>query len=114
MSRPGTTLTRSETRPARSARTGTGPWFISGPTGTVDTQGAAGVRNPVRSLTEYAARFGARAAHINDGGGGPFAMYDAAEVYFAEGGAELFVSPAVFNATPATYETNIATALALF
>jgi hypothetical protein len=40
-------------------------------------------------------------------------MYDAAEFYFKEGGAELFVSPATYHATAGTYETNIATALAL-
>lgn len=114
MPRPGTTLTRSETRPARSARTGTGPWFIVGPTGTTDTLGAAGVRISCKSLTDYATRFGSRASHVNDGGGGAPVMYDAAEFFFKEGGAELFVSPAVYNATPATYETNIATALALF
>lgn len=114
MPRPGTTLTRTEQRTSRSARTNTGPWFIVGPTGTADTLGAAGARIPVRSLTEYAARFGARSAHVNDGGGGAFAMYDQAEFYFKEGGAELFVSPATFNATPATYETNIATAAGLF
>lgn len=56
---------------------------------------------------------------MNDGTGtggigGATVMYDHAEAYFKEGGAELFVSPATFNATPATMETNIATALALF
>jgi hypothetical protein len=112
MSVPGTTLTRVETRPPRSARTGTGPWFVVGPTGTADA--GAGPRSPVKSLTEYATRFGSRASHVNDGGGGAPAMYDAAEFYFTEGGAELFVSPATFSGTAGTYETNIATALALF
>jgi phage tail sheath protein FI len=114
MARPGTTLTRSETRPARSARTGTGPWFIVGPTGTADTDTTEGYRSPCKSLAEYAARFGSRAAHVNDGGGGAPAMYDSAEFYFKEGGAELFVNPATYNATPATYETNIAASLAQF
>lgn len=113
MSRPGTTITRVETRPARSAPTSTGPGFIVGPTGTADTD-AAGLRKSVRSLAEYAARFGSRASHTNDGGGGAPAMYDFAEFFFAERGSELFVSPSVYHATPATYETNIATALALF
>ena len=113
MSRPGTTITRSETRPARSARTATGPGFIVGPTGTSDTD-AEGVRKPVTSLAAYAARFGSRASHVNDGGGGAAAMYDFAEFFFKERGSELFVSPAVYHATAGTYETNIATALALF
>ena len=119
MPRPGTTITRSETRPPRSARTSTGPVFVVGTTGTADTLGAAGVRVPVRSLTDYATRFGSRASHVNDGTGtggigGATAVYDFMEAYFKEGGAEAFVSPATFNATPATMETNIATALALF
>ena len=112
MSRPGTTLTRSETRPARSARTSTGPWFIVGPTGTADS--GAGPRKPCKSLSEYATRFGSRASHTNDGGGGAPAMYDQAEFYFKSGGAELYVSPATYSGTAGTYETNIATALALF
>ncbi len=113
MSRPGVTLTRSSTRPARSARTGTGPAFIVGPTGTADTD-PLGPRKAVKNLAEYAARFGSRASHVNDGGGGAAAMYDFADYYFQEGGAEIFVSPSVYHATAGTYETNIATALALF
>jgi hypothetical protein len=119
MSRPGTTITRSEARPARSARTGTGPWFTVGVTGTADTVASpAGPRTPCRSLAEYAARFGSRSSHTNDGtgagGAGAFTMYDQAEFFFKEGGAEMYVSPATYNVTPATLETNIATALALF
>lgn len=114
MARPGTTISRSEARSARSSRTNTGPWFISGPTGTADTLGSVGVRTPCRNLTEYATRFGSRAAHTNDGGGGAACMYDSADIYFKEGGAELYVSPATYHATPATYEANIATALTLF
>lgn len=113
MPRPGVTLTRSETRVSRAARTGTGPWFISGATGTSDTD-PLGPRKPVRNLSEYASRFGARAAHTNDGGGGPTVMYDQADLYFQRGGSELYVSPATYHATPATYETNIGTALGLF
>lgn len=114
MSRPGTTITRAETRPARSAPTDTGQSFVVGTTGTVDTLGAAGVRVPCLSLTDYATRFGSRASHTNDGGGGPAAMYDDAEFFFKEQGGSYFVSPAVYNATAGTYETNIATAMDLF
>lgn len=113
MARPGTTISRVETRPARSAATSTGPGFIVGPTGTADSD-AAGLRKPVKSLSEYATRFGSRASHVNDGGGGAPAMYDFAEFFFAERGSALYVSPAVYHATPSTYETNLATALALF
>jgi hypothetical protein len=98
MSRPGTTITRSETRPGRSAPTGTGPWFVVGPTGTADAD-AAGPRKPIKSLSEYATRFGARAAHVNDGGGGAGLLYDAVDAYFRGGGSECYVSPATYNAT---------------
>lgn len=113
MSRPGTTVTRSTVRPARSARTGTGPWFVVGPTGTADTD-PLGPRKPCTNITEYATRFGTRAAHVNDGGGGAGQLFDQAYAYFKGGGAELFVSPATYNATAGTYETNIALALAQF
>lgn len=113
MSRPGTTLTRSSVRPARSARTGTGPAFIVGPTGTADTD-PLGPRKAVTNLAEYAARFGSRASHTDDGGGGAPAMFDFVDYYFQERGSEIFVSPATYHATPSTYETNVTTALGLF
>ncbi len=115
MARPGNTLTRTTARPARSSRTSTGPWFITGVTGTADTD-PLGVRKSVKSLTEYATRFGARTAHVNDGTGGAGAattLYDAVEFFFKERGGEIFVSPATYNVTPATMETNIVTALGL-
>lgn len=115
MSRPGTTTSRLDTRPARSARVQTGPWFIVGTTGTADTLGATvGPITPCTSLLDYATRFGSRTAHITDAGGGVFQSYDAAEFYFREGGTELFVSPATYHATPSTFETNIAASLLLF
>jgi hypothetical protein len=87
MPRPGTTITRSETRPVRSAPTSVGPWFIAGLTGTADADLAVGgPRKKVINLTQYATRCGDRASHSNP------AMYDAAEFYFKEGGAELYVS----------------------
>jgi hypothetical protein len=105
MARPGTTITRSETRPARSARTGTGPLFATGLTGTVDAD-AAGVRKPVKSLTEYATRFGSRTAHTTAGNA---FLYDTAEFFFKEGGSEMFVSRA------ATFDAaGVTAALALF
>jgi hypothetical protein len=107
MARPGTTISRSETRPTRSARTSTGPWFIAGITGTPDTELAlnpGGPRKAVKNLTEYATRFGSRTAH----GANP-EMYDAAEFYFKHGGAELFVSRTADALDPA-----LTAALALF
>lgn len=99
MSRPGVTLTRSETRPARSARTTTGPAFIVGLTGTVDAD-ALGVAKPCLSLTDYATRFGSRAAHVTAGNA---FMYDTAEFFFKEGGSELFVKSATtFDAAGVT------------
>jgi hypothetical protein len=60
-------------------------------TGTVDAD-AGGVRKPMISLAEYATRFGSRTAH----GANP-EMYDFAEFYFKEGGAELFVARTADN-----------------
>jgi phage tail sheath protein FI len=101
---PGTTIIRSETRPPRSARTATGPWFIAGRTGTPDAD--ANVGQPMNNLSQYAARFGSRAAHIATG---DVLMFDAAEFYFREGGAELFVSSTADALDPA-----LTAALALF
>lgn len=90
MSRPGTTLTRSETPPPRSAPTATGPWFVAGFTGKGTT---ADARVGVKSLSEWVTKFGSRTD-------APF-LYDAAEVYFREGGSLLFTSR-VFGPTPVT------------
>lgn len=103
MSRPGPTITRSSTRPARSAPTGTGPWFTAGMTGTVDSD-ARGVRKPCTSLTEYATRFGSRTSH-----GANTEMYDAAEQYFRDRGSQMFVSK-----TATAVDADLTTALGLF
>lgn len=86
MPRPGTTITRSDTKPARTVPTSISPWFIAGITGTVDTLGAPGVRVPCLSLTDYATRFGNRAAHAT----AP-ELYDSVEFFFKEGGSKLYV-----------------------
>lgn len=105
MPRPGTTITRSETRPSRSIPTSIAPWFIAGITGTVDTLGApAGVRIPVTSLTDYATRFGNRAAHA----AAP-ELYDAVEFFFKEQGTKLYVSR-----TADAVDATLTAALALF
>lgn len=95
MSRPGITLRRVSTRPAQSPPTATGPWFVAGKTGTADTD-ARGVRKPVISLSEYAARFGSRTAH----GANP-EVYDNVESYFLDGGSQVFVSPTADLLDPA-------------
>jgi phage tail sheath protein FI len=104
VSRPGTTITRSDTKPARTVPTSISPWFIAGVTGTVDTLGAAGVRTPCTSLTDYATRFGNRAAHAT----AP-ELYDSVEFYFKEGGSKLFVSR-----TADALDATLTAALALF
>jgi phage tail sheath protein FI len=87
MSRPGTTITRSDTKPARTIPTSISPWFIAGITGTVDTLGAVvGPRTPCLSLNDYATRFGNRAAHAT----AP-ELYDSVEFFFKEGGTKLYV-----------------------
>lgn len=107
MPRPGTTITRTDARPSRSARTATGPWFIAGITGTADTLGlVTGPRTPVKSLTDYATRFGSRAAHVT---ATDPSMYDAVEFFFKEGGSEIFVVR-----TTDAVDATLTAALALF
>lgn len=104
MSRPGTTITRSDTRATRSPRTGTGPWFIAGITGTADADDD--VTKSVPSLAEYARRFGSRAAHV---AAGDAVLFDEVESYFADAGSEVFVSPTADETDPV-----LDAALALF
>lgn len=80
MTRPGVSITSIAVRPRRGAPTDTGSAFFVGPTGT----GTAGVPVTVNSFAAYTAAFGGRtgtAANISD----------AAETFFAEGGARLTV-----------------------
>lgn len=101
MSRPGTTITRSEARPSRSAPTGTGPTFAAGVTGTADS--ADNIRKPVRSLAEYAGRFGSRASHADP------VLYDSVDKLLKEEGSEVYITRTV-DATTAV----LTAALALF
>jgi hypothetical protein len=78
--RPGVDVISRALPPPRSAPTDTGVAFVLGPT----TQGPALAL--VHSMTEYVATFGDRGA-----AGDP--TYDAADTYFREGGAKLYVSP---------------------
>lgn len=95
MSRPGTTLTRSESPPSRSAPTATGPAFLVGLTGKGT---AADARDSVKSLSEFVTRFGARSY-------APY-LYDVVDIFFKEGGDECFISR-VFGPTPVTASGNL-------
>lgn len=83
--RPGVDVISRALPPPRSAPTDTGVAFIVGATATGITPAPPDVAL-VRSLTEFVAVFGDR------GTGPEQATYDAADVYFQEGGAKLYVS----------------------
>jgi hypothetical protein len=83
--RPGVDVISRAQPPPRSAPTDTGVAFVIGPTDTITTGPSL-----VHSMTEYTATFGARASVGQ-------LTYDAADTYFREGGAKLYVSPT--NAT---------------
>lgn len=107
MSRPGTTITRSDTRATRSPRTATGPWFVVGLTGTADADND--VTKSVPSLAEYGRRFGSRASHTDP------ILFDSVEEYFADGGSEVFVSKIIgTGGAGAVVDADIGTALDKF
>jgi hypothetical protein len=83
--RPGVDVISRALPPPRSAPTDTGVAFVVGDTATGITPAPPDV-GLVRSLTEYVATFGDR------GTGTGQATYDAADVYFREGGNQLYVS----------------------
>jgi hypothetical protein len=83
--RPGVDVISRALPPPRSAPTDTGVAFVIGDTPTGITPAPPDTAL-VRSLTEYVAVFGDR------GTGTGQATYDAAEVYFQEGGNKLYVS----------------------
>lgn len=78
MTRPGVVVTSRVDAPPRSAPTDTGMAFMVGQTG----QGADVAT--VQSMTQYEAEFGPRTGFTD--------AYDAAEVYFREGGGKLAVA----------------------
>jgi hypothetical protein len=78
--RPGVDVISRALPPPRSAPTDTGVAFVIGPTASGDAV------NLTHSLTEYVALCGDRTA-------GNEVTYDAADVYFREGGALLYVAP---------------------
>ena len=83
--RPGVDVISRALPPPRSAPTDTGVAFLIGATAADMTPAPPDV-GLVRSLTEYVATFGDR------GTGPEQATYDAAEVYFQEGGSRLYVA----------------------
>jgi len=83
--RPGVDVISRALPPPRSAPTDTGVAFVLGATATGITPAPPNVAL-VRSLTEYVSTFGDR------GTGTGQATYDAADVYFQEGGSKLYVS----------------------
>jgi hypothetical protein len=83
--RPGVDVISRALPPPRSAPTDTGVAFVIGATATGITPAPPNVAL-VRSMTEYVAVFGDRGTGVGQ------ATYDAAEVYFQEGGARLYVS----------------------
>lgn len=82
MARPGIGITIRETQPPRSSPTDTSIWFVTGLTekGPVTPQ-------VVRSMTDYAAIYGARVSYG--------ILYDALDTFFREGGAQAYVSRVV-------------------
>jgi hypothetical protein len=83
--RPGVDVISRALPPPRSAPTDTGVAFVIGDTPVGTTPAPPDVAL-VRSLTEYVAVFGDRGTGVGQ------ATYDAAECYFQEGGAKLYVS----------------------
>src|SRR5262245_58902077 len=85
MSRPGVDVISRSLPPPRSAPTDTGVGFVVGAT-AIGVTPAPPQYKLVRSLTEYESVFGAR------GTGPEQTTYDAADVFFREGGNQLYVS----------------------
>lgn len=94
--RPGVDVISRALPAPRSAPTDTGVAFVVGPTATSDEPYAL-----VHSLTEFVAVFGARA--------GGEVTYDAADVYFREGGSKLYVAPTNYTAAVAASSSRART-----
>lgn len=81
MPAPGVSVLSDVQRVLRGAPTDTGVLFMAAPF----SAGTAGVAHKLSSMADYAATLGTRT-------GAATAAYDAAEVFFAEGGATLYAS----------------------
>ena len=79
--RPGVNIVARETPPPRSAPTDVGPAFMIGFTERGDTDD---VVKPVKSMDDFVRLFGNRVSYGM--------LYDAAEIYFKEGGSKIFIS----------------------
>lgn len=85
MSRPGVDVISRALPPPRSAPTDTGVCFIVGPTLLTTLP-----YKLIHSLTEYVASFGDRT-------GAGQVTYDAADVYFREGGSALYIASTTYS-----------------
>jgi hypothetical protein len=92
--RPGVDIISSELPPPRSAPTDTSVWFVVGETGIGPV-----VPTLVRSMGEYESTYGER----DDG----LALYDAADAFFREGGAKLYVSAIPTTPSVALAESEV-------
>jgi hypothetical protein len=95
MARPGVVISTADAPPARGLPTSTGVWFAAGVTEKGPTDRAV----KVTSLADFQRNFGNRASFAQS-------MYDAADVYFREGGTEMYVGRVV-GATPVVATTTI-------
>lgn len=83
MARPGVEVTTRADRTARGTETDNGAWFITG----FAEQGPTGEPVEIRSLAEFEDTFGSRVSYSQ--------LWDALELFFAEGGATAFISRVV-------------------
>src|SRR5438034_1203991 len=95
MARPGVVISTADAPPARGFPTSTGVWFASGITEKGPTDKAV----KVTSLADYQRTYGNRVSYAQT-------LYDAADVYFREGGTELYVARVV-GTTPVVATVNL-------
>src|SRR5580765_8117293 len=105
--RPGTRIISQDSPPPRSSPTDTGVWLIAGITEKGPLQPVQD--QPIESMSDFARIYGSR---ISTG-----IAYDAAEVFFHEGGGSLYVArvvgPAAATAPKNFNDAGAATALAI-
>jgi hypothetical protein len=100
---PGVTVLSDTQRALRGAPTDTGVLFMAAPF----SAGAVGEAHELSSMADYADKVGTRT-------GGAIPAYDAAEVFFAEGGATLYASRIGATSTVASDIDTLEEALAVF
>jgi hypothetical protein len=101
--RPGVEVTTRADRSARGTESDNGAWFVTG----FAERGPAGEAVEISSLSEFEDTFGERASYSQ--------LWDALELFFAEGGATAFVSrvvgPAPVKASKTFNDAGAAAAL---